>query len=148
MKIRDELIALYCDYKRELGNTSTSLEQDAKQDLAIVAERDDMELIGIYAPSLMLDGFMIYSKGKCNVAGLKSKPVDYFIEELYIMPLRRRKHIASETVKRFLATHKGTYGIYILDDNKKAKAFWFSLVKPQSFARADNKGKFYYWRQK
>lgn len=144
----NELIALYCDYKRELGSTSATLEQDAKQDLAVVAERGDMDLIGIYAPSLMLDGFMIYSNGKCNVVGLKSKPVDYFIEELYIIPLRRRKHIASETVKRFLATHKGTYGIYILDNNKTAKAFWFSLIKPQSFARADSNGKFYYWRQK
>lgn len=146
--MHNELISLYCDYKRELGNTSPTLTQDAEQNIAYIKDSDDMDLIGIYAPSLALDGFMIYSKGGCKVVGLKSKPVDYFIEELYVVPLRRNKGIASETVRRFLTTHKGTYGIYILDNNKAAKAFWFKLIKPSSFARADSEGKFYYWRQK
>lgn len=143
-----ELIKLYYEYKRELGNTSSSLAEDAEQDIAVVTGREDMWLIEISQPDNQLAGFMIYSLGKCNVVGLKSKPVDYFIEELYIKPQLRRQGLASEAVGRFLAEHKGTYGIYILNNNAAGKAFWFSLIKPSSFARADSLGKFYYWRQK
>lgn len=142
------LVKLYYEYKRELGNTSSTLAEDAEQDIAVVTEREDMGLIKIQEPDYPLAGFMVYSIGKCNVVGLKSKPVDYFIEELYIKPQLRRQGLASGAVGRFLAEHKGTYGIYILDDNVTAKAFWFSLIKPSSFARADSLGKFYYWRQK
>ena len=143
-----ELIKLYYDYKRELRNTDSNLMHYAEQDIAVITEREDMGLIKIQEPDYPLAGFMVYSLGKCNVIGLKSKPVDYFIEELYIKPQLRRQGLASGAVKRFLAEHKGTYGIYILDYNAAGKAFWFSLIKPSSFARADSLGKFYYWRQK
>lgn len=49
---------------------------------------------------------------------------DFYIEEAYIIPDFRRKGYMSAAVSEFEKAHKGTYCLFVLNENTPAKLFW------------------------
>lgn len=52
---------------------------------------------------------------------------DWHIVETFIVPEYRRQHYMSNALQTFMATHPGTYSLYILNQNQVAKHFWATL---------------------
>lgn len=72
-------------------------------------------------------GFIII--GNSNNEQVKSKGLDYFIEDTFILPDYRRKGLMQKVVQDYFNSHAGTYGMVLIDKNKLGKSFWHSVIK-------------------
>lgn len=61
----------------------------------------------------------------------KSLPdcMDYYIGETFLRRKYRHHGLMLAVIKDYLSTHKGVYGLHILDKNYPAKAFWHKVEK-------------------
>ena len=64
-------------------------------------------------------GFVIFATGD-----LCHPDTDYFIVNTFVKWQYRRKHLASDTVRQFLAQYPGRYSLDIINRNFVAMQFW------------------------
>lgn len=84
---------------------------------------EDTYWIDIWHSSKIIGFFIIGLKPNCHPCA------DYYIQETYIKPEYRRQKIASNYIGNFMKTYKGTYCLYIINNNYAAKQFWKNLFE-------------------
>ena len=67
----------------------------------------------------------------------KNKPKLMFIDEFYIAPDERKRKVGIEAVRELTKDWKGEVGLYVLDRNEGAKAFWGAVEKELGWTRTD-----------
>lgn len=103
-------------------------------------------------------GFVLTSEPPFTFSGH-----DLYIGEFYIEPLYRRKHLGEKAVKTLIKYIKNSCNLdaismFILNNNKNAKAFWSKTLEQSHFLNSFEDGgvdahsldwencKFYYWK--
>lgn len=69
-------------------------------------------------------GFFIVRSGE----SAKKLGVDYYIEDVYLLPDFRGQGIMENFAKEFFKNHSGRYGMELIGVNKNATRFWCSVV--------------------
>lgn len=88
------------------------LEECGKADWIDIYDEDGEEI-----------GFLIIQKD------MLPDNMDYYIGETFLRRKYRNHGIMKSVINEYLKTHKGIYGMHILDKNYPAKAFWRKIEK-------------------
>lgn len=123
---------MFLDYKRELCAISGYDElvdpvEDYIKDCNFFQTDEDAEWLSISKKGKEI-GFIVVLHGR-----LVAPPLDYFIEDTYILPEYRRQGIMKRAVEELLEEHAGLYGLEIIDENKPAHKFWRTIVGERWF---------------
>lgn len=82
------------------------------------SEREDKALI----VDINDKGFFIIGKNdNCH------PDFDYYIIDTYLDPKYRRQHIMQNAINNFIKNHKGSYMLFILNNNDPAHMFWKTI---------------------
>lgn len=116
MEIRD--YARYCHEMSEIARdecSETAIWQsyidyttDKRYEIKPISDREGKEV-----------GFLIIGKDV-----RPESHFDYYIAETYIKPKYRKHGYTFKAVKEFIETHKGSYTLFIINNNTVAKHFW------------------------
>lgn len=117
-----KIIPLYCDYIKELNSFEESVvlinNQKAFECLQNISSRNNWHLHPIVSNKEVI-GFVIITEGEDL-----QLPVDYCIEEFYVIPEYRRQGIGRIVFDEILDKYGQKGSLYILDKNIPAQKFW------------------------
>lgn len=118
---------MFLDYKRELcaiDGTDLPDPVEAYLDSCNFFQTDrDSKWIAVTDEAGEEVGFLVVLSGRHVAEG-----VDYFIEDVYILPEYRRKGIMTKVASEFIDNHDGVYAMEIIDRNEAAHKFWGKIV--------------------
>ena len=126
---------LYELYIAELATYSEGLKQLSRKDIRLqyetVSNLSDLDWVDIY-DGVEVVGFVLITNGShCPVN------YDYHIMETYILPGKRKKGLVHRTILDYIGKHPGTYGLFILNLNIKAVAFWKRFLENKAIEKLD-----------
>ena len=122
MKRQQLFIQYLHELKQYLPDQECS-EQDEVDYFHALRTHPNLIWVDVYKETELI-GFVVID-GATNCA-------DWHIVETFIAPEYRRQHYMSNVLQTFMATHPGTYSLYILNQNQVAKHFWTNF-----FAKVD-----------
>lgn len=126
--IRDEL---FMEYLTELGQYEEAtrvMTQGEREEFFTEYILDyHTEWLDVYSADGQIVGFVIIANS--DSVRFCHPSCDYFICQTYIRKPYRDRGLVSRTLKKFFANHHGIYGLFIVDNNTPAKAFWSHITE-------------------
>lgn len=122
---------LYESYRSELeGYRADSIDETVEETLSLYDTPYNANIL--IRDGNQLAGFLIIGESpNCH------PDCDYFICQAYIKPEHRRKGLMTETLRKFIKEHPGTYCLDVLYGNVYARSFWFKFFKRAGYTDID-----------
>ncbi len=123
MNQRYQLLSDYLDELWEIKGLAPQTKKEKQNLFNAILGNNETQWIDIKEGAELVGFLIVATQPNCH------PDADFYIEEAYVKPAHRRKHIMFNMVKDFINHHHGTYCLFILNKNAIAKQFWNTVFK-------------------